>query len=72
VNVNDLRALIHAILKYCSERGPARPNVGEQWSPDRIRAVHPTNSVKHFLDEILLWRVPDFLHVVAFRQISLL
>jgi hypothetical protein len=30
---------------------------GGQWSPDRIRAVHPTNSVKHFLDEILLWRV---------------
>ena len=38
----------------------------------RIRAVHPTNSVKQFLDEILLWRVPDFLHVVAFRQIPLL
>src|SRR5215471_2044718 len=57
VNVNDLRALIHAILELCGERGPARPNVGEQWSPDRFRAVQPTNSVKHFLEEILLWRI---------------
>src|SRR5262249_29318727 len=54
VNVNDLRALIHAILELCGERGPARPNVDEQWSPDRIRAVQPTNSVKHFLEEIPL------------------